>query len=135
MRRDSQQSKMRRVIRYVGDCSARGQRFSKSLCIGCLFQGGVKRVVCVYSKRRQVYHNPIFIGLKHTSEKFLIAYLTILAMRTWQNPQTSTINFDGRICCTSICENCEHRGSRLAHLRFYEYVSHNFIRTFKGAKI
>jgi hypothetical protein len=33
------------------------------------------------------------------------------------------VNFDGRTRRTSIYENYEHRGARLAHLCFYEYAS------------
>ena len=43
------------------------------------------------------------------------------------------INFDGRTRRTSIYQNYEHRGARLAHLCFYEYASQIFIQTFKGA--
>jgi hypothetical protein len=44
------------------------------------------------------------------------------------------VNFDGRTRRTSIYENYEHRGARLAHLCFYEYASQIFMQTFKGAK-
>jgi hypothetical protein len=44
------------------------------------------------------------------------------------------VNFDGRARRTSIYENYEHRGARLAHLCFYEYVSQIFMQTFKGAQ-
>ena len=44
------------------------------------------------------------------------------------------VNFDGRTRCTSIYENYEHRGARLAHLCFYEYASQIFMQTLKGAK-
>jgi hypothetical protein len=43
-------------------------------------------------------------------------------------------NFDGRIRRPSIYENYEHRGTRLAHLCFYEYASQIFVQTLKGAK-
>ena len=43
------------------------------------------------------------------------------------------VNFDGRTRRTSIYENYEHRGSRLAHLCFYEYACQIFIQTFKSA--
>ncbi|KAL5351051.1 hypothetical protein ACLOAV_004625 [Pseudogymnoascus australis] len=44
------------------------------------------------------------------------------------------VNFDGRTRRTSICENYEHRGARLAHLCFYEYASQIFMQTFKSAR-
>ncbi|KAH9203479.1 hypothetical protein DL95DRAFT_503334 [Leptodontidium sp. 2 PMI_412] len=44
------------------------------------------------------------------------------------------VTFDGRTRRTSIYENYEHRGARLAHLCFYEYASQIFMQTFKGAK-
>jgi hypothetical protein len=44
------------------------------------------------------------------------------------------VNFDGRTRHTSIYENYEHRGRRLAHLCFYEYASQIFVQTFKSAK-
>ena len=44
------------------------------------------------------------------------------------------VNFDGRTRRTSIYENYERRGARLAHLCFYEYTSQIFVQTFKGAK-
>jgi hypothetical protein len=43
------------------------------------------------------------------------------------------ISFDGRTRRPSMYENYEHRGARLAHLCFYEYVSQIFVQTFKGA--
>jgi hypothetical protein len=48
--------------------------------------------------------------------------------------QNQYVNFDGRTRRTSIYENYEHRGARLAHLCFYEYASQIFVQTFKGAK-
>jgi hypothetical protein len=44
------------------------------------------------------------------------------------------INFNGRTRRLSIYENYEHRGTRLAHLCFYEYTSQIFVQTFKGTK-
>ena len=44
------------------------------------------------------------------------------------------VNFDDCTCYTSIYENYEHQGARLAHLCFYEYAAQIFVLTFKGAK-
>ena len=44
------------------------------------------------------------------------------------------VNFDSYTRRTSVYKNYEHRGSRLAHLCFYEYASQIFIQTLKGAK-
>ena len=44
------------------------------------------------------------------------------------------VNFDGRSRHTTIYENYERRGARLAHLCFYEYAAQIFVQTFKGAK-
>jgi hypothetical protein len=44
------------------------------------------------------------------------------------------VNFDGRSRHTTVYENYERRGARLAHLCFYEYAAQIFVQTFKGAK-
>jgi hypothetical protein len=44
------------------------------------------------------------------------------------------VKFDGRTRRPSIYENYEHRGTRLAHLCFYEYAAQIFVQTFKAAK-
>jgi hypothetical protein len=75
-----------------------------------------------------------FYWVKTNVRKVLNSLLDETSNEDMAESANQYVNFDGRTRRTSIYENYEHRGSRLAYLCFYEYVSQIFIQTFKGAK-
>jgi hypothetical protein len=75
-----------------------------------------------------------FYWVKMNTRKVLNSLLDETSDEDVAESANQYVNFDGRTRRTSIYENYEHRGPRLAHLCFYEYAAQIFVQTFKSAQ-
>jgi hypothetical protein len=75
-----------------------------------------------------------FYWVKKKIQKAVNSLLDEISPEVVAESVNQYINFDGRTRRPSIYENYEHRGTRLAHLCFYEYAAQIFVQTVKAAR-
>ena len=110
-------------------------RFTRDVKVGALAVAHfLLRQPSVYIPKGDKSVTINFYWVKTNVRKVLNSLLNESTEKDVAESTNQYVNFDGRTRRTSIYKNYEHRGTRLAHLCFYEYMSQIFIQTFKGAK-